>query len=389
MTSTPNLELPEFGSAGIPSGVELTRGMRRLDAIVQLSVISMLLTAPPSDPILGDRYIVASGGTGEWADRDLHVAAWTQLGWAFLAPRAGWIAWDDDSQRLMLFDASVPEWIPLPSVVSDLLLSATFLTVADETATLPSSLRLAEGANIDFAVSSSGELVISSTAGGGSSENVTADTHPVSANAADDEFETGSAIDTAGTRFSGATSWTAFSLSTGTDLVEQGALTFRPALTASRNVGGYSQPVTGTWGYTCKIQIKSWSTNTLLGMFVATASGASGNIVVLGFNGTTLIVQRLTNSTTFSSNVSTAASVLSATGATAGLSHYAYLRITYDGTTLRFYLSWTGIEESYHLTYSETSAAFLGTPALAGICGDNESASLQSKAIYDWFRKTS
>lgn len=91
MTATPNLMLPEFGSVGVPSGADLTRGMRRLDAIVQLTAFSFE-TAPPSDPVLGDRYIVASPATGDFAGHELHVAAYEQSGWVFYVPRDDWIA---------------------------------------------------------------------------------------------------------------------------------------------------------------------------------------------------------------------------------------------------------------------------------------------------------
>lgn len=91
MTATPNLMLPEFGSVGVPSGSDLTRGMRRLDALVQLTAFSFE-TAPPSNPVLGDRYIVSSPATGAFAGHELHVAAYEQAGWVFYVPRNDWIA---------------------------------------------------------------------------------------------------------------------------------------------------------------------------------------------------------------------------------------------------------------------------------------------------------
>jgi hypothetical protein len=116
VTSTPNIELPEFGAAGVPSGTELTRGMRRLDALVQLSVIGFE-TTPPTDPDLGDRYIVDTGGTGDWAGRDLFVAFWSQDGWQFFVPRPGWLALIGTD--LWTFDQSIPSWVPATVIVEE------------------------------------------------------------------------------------------------------------------------------------------------------------------------------------------------------------------------------------------------------------------------------
>ena len=46
--------------------VILDEGLRRLDALVQISVISMTEAEPPADLNEGDRYVVADGATGAW-----------------------------------------------------------------------------------------------------------------------------------------------------------------------------------------------------------------------------------------------------------------------------------------------------------------------------------
>lgn len=224
----------------------------------------------------------------------------------------------------------------------------------------------------------------------GANANLTPDSHPSSPNVANDEFETGSSIDTTGARTSGATAWTALGLSTGTTSVANGSLLMKPALTASRNLGGYTQPVSGTWAYTAKFSVYNSATNTLIGLFIATASGAAGNILVFGINQLSLIVQRLTNNTTFSANqLLTANAVILAVGtALTPATVQVYLRVAYDGTNLTFSVSSSGVEGTFQQVYTETSAAFLGTPTLVGIGGDNESAGTQAIGIYDWFRKT-
>jgi len=76
---------------------------------VQLSVLDRDLTAPPVSPADGDRHIVASGATGDWAGWDLNVALWTDGAWLRLPPRTGWQAWVEDEGGLVVFDGAA--WI--------------------------------------------------------------------------------------------------------------------------------------------------------------------------------------------------------------------------------------------------------------------------------------
>ena len=60
----------------------------------------------PASPADGDRYIVASGATGDWAGWDLNVAIWTDGAWLRLPPRTGWRAWVEDEGLLLVYDGS-------------------------------------------------------------------------------------------------------------------------------------------------------------------------------------------------------------------------------------------------------------------------------------------
>lgn len=72
----------------------------------RLSVLDRDLTAPPGSPADGDRYIVASGATGEWSGWDLNVALWTDGAWLRLPPRIGWRAWVEDEGLLLVYDGA-------------------------------------------------------------------------------------------------------------------------------------------------------------------------------------------------------------------------------------------------------------------------------------------
>lgn len=107
--TTAHLALPFIMAAQAQKHVTHNEALRLLDGLVQLSVKDRDLPAAPGSPADGDRYIVASGGTGAWAGWDLNVALWVDGAWLRLPPRAGWRAWIEDEGVLLLYDGST--WI--------------------------------------------------------------------------------------------------------------------------------------------------------------------------------------------------------------------------------------------------------------------------------------
>ena len=104
--TTTNLLLPYILAAQAQKHVTHNEALRLLDGLVQLSVLDRDLTAPPGSPNDGDRYIVASGGTGDWAGWDLNVALFTDGAWLRLPPRTGWRAWVEDEGLLLVYDGT-------------------------------------------------------------------------------------------------------------------------------------------------------------------------------------------------------------------------------------------------------------------------------------------
>lgn len=120
MTDTPNLVLPYIAAAQAQKHVTHNEAIRLLDGMVQLSVLSRTLTAPPGSPTDGSRYIVASGATGLWAGWDLNVAFWVDGAWLRLIPRPGWLAWSVADSAFYSWSGSA--WVVLStggSVFSD------------------------------------------------------------------------------------------------------------------------------------------------------------------------------------------------------------------------------------------------------------------------------
>jgi len=115
MSDSTHLKLPFIESAQAQKHVTHNEAIRRLDAIVQLSVIDRDLTTPPGSPSEGDRYIVAAGATGAWAGQDLNVAAWLDGAWEFFAPQEGWLAWPQDEDKLLIWNGSA--WVDFLAAV--------------------------------------------------------------------------------------------------------------------------------------------------------------------------------------------------------------------------------------------------------------------------------
>ena len=97
-----NLHLPYILANQAQKHITHNEAIRLLDAIVQLSVVSRVLTAPPGSPADGSRYIVAAGGTGAWAGWDGDVAYHVDGAWMRLQPRPGWLAYDRNADQLLL-----------------------------------------------------------------------------------------------------------------------------------------------------------------------------------------------------------------------------------------------------------------------------------------------
>lgn len=108
MTTSANLAIPYLAPAQAQKHVTVNEALRKLDAIVQLSVVSATTTAQPASPTDGAVYILPAGKTG---------AAWGAMGngalahyrdgaWEAITPREGWLAYVRDTDALLVFDGT-------------------------------------------------------------------------------------------------------------------------------------------------------------------------------------------------------------------------------------------------------------------------------------------
>lgn len=116
MSETLHLKLPYLEAAQAQKHVTVNEGLRALDALVQLSVKSRALNTPPSTPVEGDRYIVATAPTGAWSAAAGEIAAFVDGVWRFFAPQTGWRAFDENAGEFVYWSGSA--WAREPSGAS-------------------------------------------------------------------------------------------------------------------------------------------------------------------------------------------------------------------------------------------------------------------------------
>lgn len=106
MSTTPRLALPIMEASQAQKHVTHNEALVRLDAAVQLGVADRDLATPPATPTTGVRYLVAAGASGAWAGGDGQVACERAGAWDLLTPRAGWLCWVEDEEKLLVHDGT-------------------------------------------------------------------------------------------------------------------------------------------------------------------------------------------------------------------------------------------------------------------------------------------
>lgn len=82
----------------------------------QDSVIDKDLTAPPAEPVTGDRYIVGASATGAWAGHDDDIAEWSGSAWVFTSVEEGMCTWVEDEDIVYIYNGSA--WVKMASVTT-------------------------------------------------------------------------------------------------------------------------------------------------------------------------------------------------------------------------------------------------------------------------------
>ncbi len=101
--ATTNLQLPWLAAGQAQKHVTVNESLRRLDAIVQITVESASATAQPGAPSDGQCWIVPSGKSGaQWgAMANWWIAYYRDGAWEQITPREGWLAFVRDTDALL------------------------------------------------------------------------------------------------------------------------------------------------------------------------------------------------------------------------------------------------------------------------------------------------
>ncbi len=105
---TSNLALPYLAAGQAQKHVTVNEALRRLDATVQLSVVSAATTVEPGSPSDGAVYIVPSGKTGtHWASfANWSLGYYRDGAWEQITPHEGWLAFAKDTDKLLYYTGS-------------------------------------------------------------------------------------------------------------------------------------------------------------------------------------------------------------------------------------------------------------------------------------------
>ncbi|MGY6705317.1 DUF2793 domain-containing protein [Roseinatronobacter sp.] len=124
------LAMPYIQPAQAQKHVTHNEALRLLDVVVQLSLVTRTLTAPPLTPQNGSCYLVPVGAGGDWVGQAGQIALRDNDAWDFLTPRAGWLAMVLDEDRLLFFDGT--DW-RVPDILPDIVDRLGIQTSADAT----------------------------------------------------------------------------------------------------------------------------------------------------------------------------------------------------------------------------------------------------------------
>ncbi len=89
MDATPRWSLPLLFAGQAQKEIFHNEALMLVDALLHGRVESADLGTPPTDPAVGQCWIVAAPAEGAWSGEAGTIACWTEGGWRFVAPRAG------------------------------------------------------------------------------------------------------------------------------------------------------------------------------------------------------------------------------------------------------------------------------------------------------------
>lgn len=107
--ATARFALPFIASGQAQKELFHNEALARIDALLLPIAESILLDTPPDSPAAGQCWVVGTAPGGDWAGQAMAIAAWTDDGWRFVAPRAGMQVWSLADTLPAMFDGAA--WV--------------------------------------------------------------------------------------------------------------------------------------------------------------------------------------------------------------------------------------------------------------------------------------
>ena len=89
MEQTARFKIPLLSPGQAQKEFTHNEALERIAALLCPIVEDVPRDAPPADPSIGACYLVAAGGSGDWAGKDGAIACFTAGGWRFIEPVEG------------------------------------------------------------------------------------------------------------------------------------------------------------------------------------------------------------------------------------------------------------------------------------------------------------
>jgi hypothetical protein len=110
---TLNLGLPYIAAGQAQKHVTHNDALDLADALINLTVLSRVVTSPPATPVNGARYLLPATPTGAFAGQGGNIAVYQNAGWRYITPKIGWRTYIIDEQIIVAFNGTV--WNALQS----------------------------------------------------------------------------------------------------------------------------------------------------------------------------------------------------------------------------------------------------------------------------------
>ncbi|MEP1934941.1 MAG: DUF2793 domain-containing protein [Roseibium sp.] len=137
--TTPNLGMPEIAASQSQKHVTHNEALQIPDALIELTVKSRTVSAPPGGETDGDRYIVPAGSTGDFAGQAGKIAYYRDAAWTFYTPIEGWKAYVQAEGGYSVFDGAAWNGPDVTSVASTVNGAVSKIAAIEEELTLASA----------------------------------------------------------------------------------------------------------------------------------------------------------------------------------------------------------------------------------------------------------